>query len=529
MGIDQFWRDFDGRKIHQIFRSRGLYLSERILCSWIGLFIFGGWAHQACGETLGEALSNAYQNNPALAGARELARVADEGVVQARGAYGPNLSASVQHEFTDARIRGGVLIERQDGFGTTVQLTASQPLFTSGRLSSGLDAAMANKLVVRAQLEQTSQQAIADVVAAYALLQRDLALHDVAAENYDLLLKQRDQTISRYRLRDSTAPDVDQTLNRLELAAGRVISACANVEASAARYRNLVGHYPKVLAPLPALPDLPTLETLYVTAETNNPSLAASRFLEAGSRAAVALARAEMLPQVGAYASVMRAPLTPYQNSYREESVAAGFRMTMALYSGGQMSSALRAAKDRNLADQQFVEQARRDMRERLASDWTRLRAAEDSLPRYDAAVAAAERAVAGVRRQETAGIRTLRDVLDVTNDLLSARTAAVQGRAEVYIQRVNVLRDAGVLRIDMFSREQPYDLDSPPSRAGGLAGFPLWPILDPIDSIVKNDSVLKAKMQIEYSTDFGVPNKEDGIHGSLTGEVEDISQDCAR
>jgi len=504
-------------------------LVNRNLCRWVCLFICGSSAHQACGETLEEALSNAYQNNPVLAGAREMARVADEGVVRAKGAYGPSLNVSVQHEFTDARIRGGVLPDRQEGFGTTAQLTASQPLFTSGRLSSGLDAAMANKLVVRAQLEETSQQAIADVVAAYVSLQRDLELHDVAVENYELLLKQRDQTISRYRLRDSTAPDVDQTLNRLELAAGRVISAHANVDGSAARYRNLVGHYPDVLAPLPALADLPTLETLYVTAETNNPSLAVSRFLEAGSRAAVASARAEMLPQVGAYASAMRAPTTPYQNSYREESVSAGFRMTMALYSGGQMSSALRAAKDRNLADQQFVEQARRDMRERLASDWTRLKAAEDALPRYDAAVAAAERAVAGVKRQETAGIRTLRDVLDVTNDLLSARTAAVQARSEAYIQRVNVLRDAGILKIGMFSRERPYDPDSRTSRLGWIAGLPLRPILDPIDGIAKNAAVEKAKVQLEYSMEFDLPDEDGLLLKPVSREVGGISLDEAR
>lgn len=471
----------------------------RVLCA-LACLCSGVRAHA---DTLEDALGAAYRNNPSLEGARDLASAADEGQVQARAAYGPTLSLSAQHEYTSARIRGYILPSEQDGFATSASLSLSQPLLTSGRLAAGVDFAAANKMAVRARLEVVSQQVIADVVAAYVSLRRDMELYGVAVEIYDLLLQQRNVTASRYRLRDSTAPDLDQTLNRLELAAGRVISSRANVEVSAARYRNLVGHYPEDLMPLPALPALPVLETLYVEAETHSPALALSKFTEAASRARVAEARADMLPQVRAYASAARVPVTPYQNTYREEAVSAGVNLTMALYSGGQMSSRLREAKDRNQADQQYVEQARRDMRERLASDWTSLKAAGESLPRYEAAVEAAERAVDGVKRQETSGIRTLRDVLDVTNDLLSARTAAVQARAEAYVLTVSVLRDAGLLQIGMFSREHPYDPNSRKHAIAGLAGLPLRPILEPVDRLIKNDRVAAAPVQLEYSTDF--------------------------
>lgn len=477
-------------------------------------------------ETLEDALTIAYRNNPALEGSRDLRRAAEEGVVQTRAAYGPSLSLSARHEFTAARVRGGGGPSQDQGFGTTAELALSQPLFTSGRLSAAVDAATANSLAVRAKLEEASQQTISDVVTAYVFLQRDIELYGVAVEIYQLLLKQRDQTLSRYRLRDSTAPDVDQTLNRLELAAGRVISSRADVMVSAARYRNLVGHYPDSLSPLPALPDLPMLETLYVEAEAYNPTLAASKYTETGSRAAVAAARAEMMPQIGGYASALRAPIAPYQNTYRQESVSFGVRMTMPLYTGGQMSSALRAAKDRNLADQQFVEQARRDMRERLAADWSRLQAIGESLPRFDAAVDAAERALDGVERQETAGIRTLRDVLDVTNDLLSARTAAVQARTEAYALRVAVLRDAGILGIEMFSRERPYDSNMRPRWQSRVAGLPLRPLLEPLDRLAKNSSTSKARVQLEYSLEFdGLSGKEAPLQPVSEGPLAESGQ----
>ena len=454
-------------------------------------------------DTLREAVAAAYANNPALQGSRELAEAADEGVTQARGAYGPTLSVSARHTYTAARIRGTAFPSENEGFASSAELTLSQSLFTSGRLAANLDAAQAARMAERERLRGASQQLIMDVVNAYVSLQRDIEIHGVAVEIYRLLLQQRDVTAARYRLRASTQPDLDQAANRLELAAGRVIAARATVETSAARYRNLVGSYPAELAPLPPLPALPALEALYAEAETHSPGIAAARFTELQSRAAVAAARAEMRPQVSAFASAGRSPASPYQNTLREEAVAAGIGLSMPLYTGDQLSAALRAAIDRNLADQQFAEQTRRDVRETLATDWSLLRSATEAMPRFEAAVRAAERAVEGVKRQETSGIRTLRDVLDVTSDLLAARTGAVQTLSEIYLRRVAVLRDTGLLSIETLAPGEPQRLDANQPAAAALAGLPLRPVLEPVDRLLLDQRVPAAPVQREDARVF--------------------------
>jgi hypothetical protein len=174
----------------------------------------------------------------------------------------------------------------------------------------------------------------------------------------------------------------------------------------------------------------------------------------------------------------------------------------MPLHSGGQLLAALQEAEQRNLADIQFAEQTRRDVRETLATDWNLYRAAAEALPRFEAAVRAAESAVAGVKRQEMAGIRTLREVLDVTNDLLTARTSAAETRAELFIRKIAVLRDAGLLSPELFN------VDSSPRGAVPAAdsaeqpfipaGLPLRPLLDPIDRILSNGRVPQVPVQIE-------------------------------
>lgn len=460
-------------------------------------------------DTLPEAVAGAYAHNPALQGSRELAEAADEAVAQARGAYGPTLAVNARHVFSAARIRGTAFPSESDGFASSAELTLAQPLFTSGRLAANLDAAQAARLAERERLRGAGQQLIMDVVNAYVSLQRDIEIHGVAVEIHRLLQQQQQATAARFRLRDSTQPDLDQATNRLELAASRVIAARATVEASAARYRNLVGDYPDELAPLPALPELPALEALYAQAETHSPGITAARFAEARSRAEVAAARAEMRPQVSAFASAGRSPASPYQNTLREESVSAGVGLSMPLYTGGQLSAALRAAIDRNQADQQFAEQTRRDVRETLATDWNLLRSATEAMPRYEAAVQAAERAVEGVKRQETSGIRTLRDVLDATNDLLAARTGAVQTLAEIYLRRVAVLRDAGLLSIDTFAAPTP-EARRRPSTAP-LAGLPLRPLTEPVDRLLLDKTVPAAPVQRENATAFDWPTAEGG------------------
>lgn len=450
-------------------------------------------------DTLEEALARAYQNNPTVEVSRALTRSSDEGVVQARAAYGPNVSAGVTHRFSyQETFSEGDSLNEIDGFATTASLSLSQPLFTSGRLAAGVDLATAQALRSRQDLRGASQQLVLDVITAYVSLQRDIELYDVAGRIYELLEQQRDIQAARLELRDATAPDVDQTASRMELAAGRVALARAAVEASAANYRALVGAYPGELAPPPPLAPLPTLEELYASAEVSNPQLLSAQFVELGSRAQLAGARAERGPRVDANVLAGRNPLSAFSNDLFSRDLTAEVTMTLPLYTGGQVSSFIRDTTQRNVAAQQRVEQTRRSVRQSLATNWNALKGSEAALPRFAAAVEVAERAIEGTQQQQIAGIRTLRDVLETTNDLFAARSNAVQVAAQRYIQHATVLRDAGLLTIDRFASGIEYDPDSYAPGAAGLAGLPFGPLLEPIDALLVANGVEPVEVEEE-------------------------------
>lgn len=481
--------------------SRGL-----ICCVSLACIAFTAPAVQA--QSLLDAINTAYDNNPGLEVSRALTEAADEDVVQARAAYGPSIDLEIDHTFTYSRIDAGVTVVENDGFTTNGALSLVQPLFTSGRLAANLDSAQAQREGRREILRGDSQQLILDVIIAYAALRRDLELYDVASDTYDLLLQQRDLTTSRFELRDATAPDVDQTEQRMQLAAGRVQQARGNIEQSAARFRNLAGAYPDELAPLPQLPPLSPIEELYTQAERSSPEILNSLYTEAASRAQMASARAARLPQFTAELSAGRFALDQFFNSPGNEQVSAGVRLLWPLYQGGALASDIRETLDRNIAAQNFVEQTRRDVRESLASDYNQYRAAQLAVPRFRLAVAAAQRSVEGVQRQQIAGLRTLRDVLDVTNDLFDARTSAVIAETNGYIAHASALRDVGLLTIDLFV---PGADDGMPAPRSGSAGLPLRPVIDALESGVLADNPVKTDIPAEQDTvyDAGVRIKD--------------------
>lgn len=465
-----------------------------------------------------DALAGAWENNPQVEFARAVANASEELVTQAEAAYGPTLNLNARHGFTYTSTEAGSASRiESDGFASSVNVSLNQPLFTSGLLSANLDSVSAQSMAARQDLRGAGQQLILDVVTAYVSVRRDLELYSVASETYSLLLQQRDLTRSRLNLRDATAPDVDQTESRVEIAAGQLIQARATLEASAANYRNLVGSYPSDLAPPPRLPALPSLEELYESGEMYNPQLQAQKLLELATRSRIASARAARGPQIAAEVVAGRSPLQPYENSTYIEQVSAGVTLNMPLYASGRLSSQVREGVARNQAAQQTVEQARRDMRNSLATNWNQWQAAAIALPRFIAAAEAAERAVEGVQRQETAGIRTLRDVLDVTNDLFVARSNAAVAEAELYFRQAAVLRDAGLLTIDLFVPMANEQLDTYDPSGAGIAGMPFGPLIEPLDRVLLRDAVRDAGVEIENDLEY-----EDGEN--LPSPLEPLS-----
>ncbi len=431
-------------------------------------------AAPAPAETLAEAIAAAYDRNPELLAARADTRVADAVVAQTRSAYGPNLNVAAAGIYTDSRVQLDPEITlRQKGVAPSYDLTASQVLFTSGRLSARVRAAQAGVGLAREQLRQTEQQVLTDVITAYVAVRRDQQLVAISRDNLALLERQNGDVSERARMREATMTDREQTANRLALARGQLAEAEGQLAASRSAYAAAVGHPPGDLAPEPALIGLPaTLEAAYAAAEENNPTLAGARFRELQSRALAHAAAAERGPSVSAEGAVTRNSTSPYNNQLRTDQVLGRVVLNMPIYSGGQISARMRETREANERDWRLLDQARRDVRDLVARMWTLLNTTRIALPSYRQAVDAAGRAFSGAREQERLGDRTTLDVLDQARDLLQSRTAFVQAEASEYRYAAALLAAMGRLQAPLIVPGAVTPVD-PLRRAGRRGGVP--------------------------------------------------------
>lgn len=456
-------------------------------------------------ETLGEALAGAYQHNPGVEASRASSRAAGERVRQAKAQFGPTLTADAGYSYAWRRVtQNGATVLTQDGFTPQASLSLDQPLFTFGRLSAQRRIADAGYSASLADMRSAEQDLMANVIIAYTAVLRDQKLVDIAHENLTQLTKQLDQIDARYSAYYATETDLQQTRNRIFSSQAQLELAQGALLASRNGYRNLVGHYPGALSPLPQLPPLPrTIEEAQLIGRNDSPVLDAARLDFAAAQARIAQARGNARPYVGIQGSLARSPLSIESDRTRDLTVQVQLGVTAPLYSAGLLSARIREVKDMADATFQQLEQISRNLRENIANYWDQLSAARRALPAYTRAISAAQSAFNGAQQQQLAGQITSLDVLDTARDLLNTRQAQAQAEAQLYVQHALLLGAMGQLRADAFAPGTPVFNPEGNDRVN-WDGLPSAPIVEAIDGLAVDDRFAPSLVAVERDSEPG-------------------------
>lgn len=418
---------------------------------WLRLLVvstFLAGAVSAAAETLADAVGDAYERNPILMQQRFRQRQVMESYVQARAQYGPTINLQAGGTLTSLRSGG------QTTNGDTAQIATaiSQPLYTAGQLRNQLAAAHADVIGGEEQLRLVEQQTVQTVIVAYAAVIRDTAGFDVARENVAVLGEQLTENRARRHFGDVTLTDVGQADARLAAAQAGLANAVATLAISRGQYRNVVGHDPGALSPLPNLVGIPlSADAAFAAAERDSPAVLAAQDAERSSSAAAAAARGTRGPSIAltGQAIYSNRPLTFDSRSGQREFVG-GLTLSQPLFSAGAISSRIRAADDRNDGDQAAVAAARRDAVQAVTIAWSQLAAARAALGFGTRQVASAQLAFAGMRREALNGLRSTIEALNAEQDLQSAQLNLLQTRYAEYVARAQLLIAIG--RLDAAS-----------------------------------------------------------------------------
>jgi outer membrane protein len=420
-------------------------------------------------ESLSDALAAAYGSNPTLLSERAKLRATDELVPEALSNWRPQVSLSgsgtrslVNEKFGTTGVATGqtstgssVVLPASStssaNFTTiysneTIGLTVTEALYRGGRTVAQTRQAEAQVEAIRAELQVTEQQVLLNVATAYMNLVQAQAVLQLTINNEQVLQRQLEAVEDRFRVGEVTRTDQAQAQSRLSAAHADRTQAEGNLRTARATYLQTVGHAPEqITAPtqLPALPD--SLEAAQGEAQAQNPAVAEARFNYQAALEGIDLIAGELLPQVAVSGSASR--VYNFDGPATLENVAqAVVSVTVPLYQQGQEYARLRGQKQTASQFRGALDQALRDVAETTSAAWEALLTGRARRLSYQDQVASAQIALEGVQRESQVGSRTVLDVLNAEQELLTAQVNAVQANHDEIVAAYQLLSAAGRL-----------------------------------------------------------------------------------
>ncbi len=400
-------------------------------------------------DTLQEALTAAYQNNPTLAAARAQQRANDENVPIQRSAALPDVSATGTYlEYLKKSSDNGVSPDRT----LNGQLNLGVPLYAGGAIRNGIRGAEARIEAGRADLRGTESDIFTQTVAAYMDVLRAQAIVGLQANQVDVLSVNLQATSDRFEIGDLTRTDVAQSQARLALAQSDFRTAQANLIGARETYTQLTGLAPEDLQPPPPLPGFPaSVEAAEDIALAQNPDIIAAKERARAAGFDVNVAGAGRLPRVsviagGTYNNALGSLETGGTVPLAQTSSGAqvGLQLNLPLFQGGLPAAQRRQAQALQAASFEQVVAVERFVIAQVRAAWSSWQAAGAVIASSQTAVDAAALSLEGVRAENSIGNRTILDTLNAEQELLNARVQLVTARRNAYVAGFQLLAAMG-------------------------------------------------------------------------------------
>jgi outer membrane protein len=382
-------------------------------------------------ETLREALTSAYVNNPAILSALLNVKSTAENIALAKSAKLPTIGATIsgQNSYTfDGTSDLGVPT-------VNVGVTYNQTIFDNFQSDADIEAARAITEASRYSLQNSEQNVFLAVVQAYMDVIRDTQLIQLRQENVTFYQAQLQSAKDRLDIGEGTKIDVSQAEARLAQGTASYQAAVASLQTSQASYERYVGHKPRNLTTSYRLGTLmpKSLDAAINEAVSSHPAILAAK---AGVRAAQAnsdSANAAFGPTLNFTSSIGSTVLGPGSllgPNDPSPRVSAGFSLSIPIYGGGRYGASIRKANIEQIKSEVDALATRDQIKESVISAWSSLTNANAQIASANTAVASGELSLEGVVQSRDVGQSTTLDVLNAQSELTSIREGLIQANA---------------------------------------------------------------------------------------------------
>ena len=379
---------------------------KNVCCTAVGALVLANGLAQPLLQTglatdLRTALRLAVAEHPQMRARQADVDAARADMDSARYQYWPTPSVSTQHP--DKPLLLGT--DR-----SVTMLNLRQPLWTGGRLQSGLALSQAKQQTAQAVQEETRRDIALEVVQAWV----DACTAAARIQVYEESLVAQRQFLTQIQRRVefglSVQSDISLASSRLEAMLADLSASQAALEAAQERLHTQLGH--RVNSPeLPAAPWPPIAEheVLHLSQQVD-PTLLRMRAEELELLAQIDSSKSAFWPELSTSVTQRQGDITG-----RTMQVSIGFESKW----GGGLSnvSALQAATQRLQAKKEDIAHRTRKLAEQIRADQMQLKATRTRVQAFKQALEAAKDVTQSWGRQFAAGKKTWQDVMNAVRE----------------------------------------------------------------------------------------------------------------
>ncbi|MBI3437156.1 MAG: TolC family outer membrane protein [Proteobacteria bacterium] len=416
-------------------------------------------ASAAHADSIVDAMTAAYHNNPTLDQARLAVRAAREDRIQARAGYLPQVSLNGSYGYQDYTVRTpspffGTITQTQQLHPETETAQVTQQVFTGGRLIGQSQLAHAGVDSARNTLRSAEQQVLLAAADAYLSVQRDERIVSLREQDVEALTRQLGGTQRRLDVGEVSRTDLAQVQTRLAGANSALAQAHADLDRSRAEYLQIIGSEPHDLQP-PTIPPLPqTQDEAVALAQSAHPDLLRARSDVNVARAHTTIERSGLYPQVSVAGRYDHFNQSGFANQERD-GASATVNLSVPLYEGGYYGSRVRQSRINEARADARVEEQRRQVVANASTAWSDYMALQSVVEAAHDQVSAAQEALSGAERERGLGLRSTLDVLNAEEEYRSAEVNLAHAEASAALSAYTLLADTGQLSLDTITPHQ--------------------------------------------------------------------------
>lgn len=390
------------------------------------------------GPTFQSEATTAISTNPSLAAERARVRAVRQSLPQAWAELLPQVTvdaSAIEQDSSEDEFLPAFTIREQPEYWIA-SVRSSTLLFGSGRVMASTRQARAQIASAVAAYQEAVQNTALEFTQAYA--ETIYARAALAAQQESLANLEEQVRFARANQREGflTRTDVAQAEARVAQSRADVARARARVTEAVQLYTRVVGHPPADLPPPPALAGLPVnLTDALAYAEDEHPALVSAAAEVAGANAAVDLAASSGRLRLFLESTNSTFDAIESDADFGQEfESTVSVRVFVPLFSGGANASRTRQQRYVRDAARYSLVDAQRRVVQRVNVAWSDRESARARLDASRTRLEAAELANRGTRREQQFGQRSMIDVLNQEQELLSARVAVAEAERDVVV-----------------------------------------------------------------------------------------------